>query len=279
LDARSYVKYGDRRGSFSARRGVEVIHIGQKIRDFRKERGITLADLAGRLNVSPSYLSALERNVRNPSVSLLKRIGEELNIPLSYLAGEADDAITGEKLRFIRESRGLSAEDLAEISDLPLAALERFERGEAAPGLEELKKLSGALNVTLGYFLAGSERNHLGNRLRKLRIGKGLTVTALAERANVSPGLISQIENGRTAPSLETLENLGRALNVSVGSILMQQENVQDLLASLSSDVLEALNDPKVQGILRAARELNDADFRFIIHFIDFFKQQKFSRE
>ena len=254
---------------------MPLIQVGKRIRDFRKERGITLTDLAGRLDISPSYLSAMERNIRNPSVSLLKKIGDELNISLAYLVGDTEDAVTGEKLRFIRESRGLSPEDLAEISDLPVATLQKFEKGETAPGLEDLKKLSAALNVTIGYFLAGENQNHLGYRVRKLRTMQGLTAAALADRAGVTPGLISQIENGQTMPSLETLEALARELCTSAGYLLMEQENVEDLLASLNSDVLEALGDPKVQSVLRAAREFNDADFRFIINFIELFKQSR----
>jgi len=254
---------------------VGPIQLGQKIRDFRKERGITLTDLAGRLDISPSYLSAMERNIRNPSVPMLKKISEELNISVVYLVGDADDAVTAEKLRFIRESRGLSAEDLAEISDLPVITLQKFEKGESAPGLEDLKKLSTALNVTIGYFLAGENQNNLGYRVRKLRTMQGLTETTLAERAGVTSGLISQIENGQTTPSLETLENLARELYTSVGYLLMEQQNVEDLLAGLSSDVLETLGDPKVQSVLRAARGFNDADFRFIIDFIDLLKQNR----
>jgi transcriptional regulator with XRE-family HTH domain len=254
---------------------VGPIQLGQRIRDFRKERGIRLTDLAGRLDISPSFLSAVERNIRNPSVSMLKKISEELNISVAYLVGDTDDAVTGEKLRLIRESRGLSAEDLAEISDLPMVTLRKFENGEAAPGLDELKKLSAALNVTIGYFLAGENANQLGRRVHQLRTMQGLTATALADRAGVTSGLVSQIENGQTMPSLETLESLARELCTSVGYLLMERQNVEDLVAGLSSDVLETLGDPKVQSVLRAAREFSDADFRFIISFIELFKQNR----
>lgn len=60
------------------------MNLGEKIRDFRKERGITLTSLAAGLDISPSYLSSIERNMRRPSIQVLKRIGSRLNIPVNY---------------------------------------------------------------------------------------------------------------------------------------------------------------------------------------------------
>ncbi len=250
--------------------------LGQKIRDFRKERGITLTELANQLKISPSYLSAVEREIRKPSIPMLKRISEALNVSVSYLVGSTDDAVTGEKLRFMRESRGLSIEDLAEISELPASMLEKFESGQATPDLEDLKKLSEALNVTLRYFLDQTDRpDSLGYRLRKLRQKQGLTVAALAEKAGVSPGLLSQIENGQTTPLLDTLEKIARVLNTSVSYFLMKQEDVEDLLATLNPDILETLGDPNVQAVLRAVRDFDASEIKYILNFIQFFKQNR----
>lgn len=251
--------------------------LGQKIRDFRKERGITLSNLAEQLEISPSYLSAVERGVRKPSIPMLKRISEALNVSVTYLLSESDDEATAEKLRFIRESRGLSIEDLAEISEIPVASLEKFERGQAVPDLEDLKKLSEALNVNLRYFLEQSDQaNSLGYRLKKLRLKQGLTITALADRSEVSPGLLSQIENGQTTPLLETLERIARSLNVHVSYFLIpHQSDVEDLLSSLNPDVLETLGDPKAQTILRAVRDLNSNELKYVLNFVQFFKQNR----
>ncbi|AEG13697.1 MULTISPECIES: helix-turn-helix domain-containing protein [Desulfofundulus] len=250
--------------------------LGQKIRDFRKERGITLTELASQLKISPSYLSAVEREIRKPSIPMLKRISEALNVSVSYLVGDTDDTVTGEKLRFMRESRGLSIQDLAEISELPASMLEKFENGQATPDLEDLKKLSEALNVTLRYFLDQTDRpDSLGYRLRKLRQKQGLTVAALAEKAGVSPGLLSQIENGQTTPLLDTLEKIARVLNTSVSYFLMKQEDVEDLLATLNSDILETLGDPNVQAVLRAVRDFDASEIKYILNFIQFFKQNR----
>lgn len=46
-------------------------------------------DLAAALDVTPSYVSRLESNVREPSVSLLRKIGRELKVPPGLLLATA----------------------------------------------------------------------------------------------------------------------------------------------------------------------------------------------
>jgi transcriptional regulator with XRE-family HTH domain len=52
----------------------------------------------------------------------------------------------------------------------------------------------------------------ISNRIKDRRREKNITVQKLAARANVSKGLISQIENSRTIPSLMVLIEIIRAL-------------------------------------------------------------------
>ncbi len=60
--------------------------LGQTIRAAREARGITQADLASRAHVAQAYLSYLEQNQREPSLSIAARIARELEIPLDQLA-------------------------------------------------------------------------------------------------------------------------------------------------------------------------------------------------
>lgn len=56
--------------------------------------------------------------------------------------------------------------------------------------------------------------------LEAWRNKRGLSVEALAEKAGVSPALISLIENGKSGGSPETLEKLAKALDCEVGELL-----------------------------------------------------------
>jgi transcriptional regulator with XRE-family HTH domain len=56
----------------------------------------------------------------------------------------------------------------------------------------------------------------ISNRIKERRREKNITVHELAVRANVSKGLISQIENSRTIPSLMVLIEIIRALEIDL---------------------------------------------------------------
>lgn len=56
----------------------------------------------------------------------------------------------------------------------------------------------------------------ISNRIKERRREQNITVQELANQANVSKGLISQIENSRTIPSLMVLIDIIRALNIDL---------------------------------------------------------------
>ncbi|MDF2157253.1 XRE family transcriptional regulator [Algoriphagus sp. CAU 1675] len=56
----------------------------------------------------------------------------------------------------------------------------------------------------------------ISNKIKSIRKEKGLTLQEVADRAGVTKGLISQIENGRTIPSLLVLIQLIKALEVDL---------------------------------------------------------------
>lgn len=60
---------------------------------------------------------------------------------------------------------------------------------------------------------------YLGNTIRELRLQHGLTIAEVAERADISRGMLSKIENAQTATSLETLSRLAQALGVSMATL------------------------------------------------------------
>lgn len=60
----------------------------------------------------------------------------------------------------------------------------------------------------------------LQDRLKELRTSKDLTLKGVSKRSGVSVSYLSDIERGRTTPTLNTLEALADALDVSVIDLL-----------------------------------------------------------
>ncbi|WP_158880486.1 helix-turn-helix domain-containing protein [Amycolatopsis anabasis] len=63
----------------------------------------------------------------------------------------------------------------------------------------------------------------IGERIRDLRTVRSMTATELAKAAEVSVGLISQVERGITDPSLETLRRIARALDTPLFSLFTEE--------------------------------------------------------
>jgi transcriptional regulator with XRE-family HTH domain len=59
----------------------------------------------------------------------------------------------------------------------------------------------------------------IANHVRSRRLEIGLSVGQLAERSEISKGMLSKIENARTSPSLATLARLATALDMPVTSL------------------------------------------------------------
>jgi transcriptional regulator with XRE-family HTH domain len=65
--------------------------------------------------------------------------------------------------------------------------------------------------------------DELGAALRQSRLAKGLSQSALAERARVSRNFVAQIERGESTPTVATIARLAAALGVTVGELLGEE--------------------------------------------------------
>ncbi|MEW5872192.1 MAG: helix-turn-helix domain-containing protein [Chloroflexota bacterium] len=58
----------------------------------------------------------------------------------------------------------------------------------------------------------------VGGRLRELRSARGLSIRALAEKSGLSVNTLSLIENGKTSPSVSTLQQVASALKLPINA-------------------------------------------------------------
>ncbi len=68
------------------------------------------------------------------------------------------------------------------------------------------------------------KRLGIGRKIRTLRDEKQLPLKKLAEKVKLQPALLSQIENDIVPPTLATLLNIARELEVNVDHFFMQQK-------------------------------------------------------
>ncbi|MBP7693414.1 MAG: helix-turn-helix transcriptional regulator [Anaerolineales bacterium] len=87
--------------------------IGARLRERRKELGFSLQDLAGRTNLTASFLSLVERDRNQPSLDSLRRIADALQVPPFYFthANGVNPVVRhNERVRLTFPNNGVTAE-------------------------------------------------------------------------------------------------------------------------------------------------------------------------
>jgi transcriptional regulator with XRE-family HTH domain len=83
--------------------------------------------------------------------------------------------------------------------------------------------LSHNWHMTNGPVVPRRRRPRVGTQIRRRRIDRSLTLAAVSERTGLNVGYLSQVENDKASPSLETLAALADALDVPIAWFLLDQ--------------------------------------------------------
>ncbi len=67
------------------------MQLGEKIKYYRKKKGLTIKELSELTNLSIGFISNLERDLNSPSVSNLQQICEVLGINLMEILKSTED--------------------------------------------------------------------------------------------------------------------------------------------------------------------------------------------
>ena len=135
--------------------------IGKRLRALRNERGFTLAHLGQQVDLSPSYLSQVERGLTMPSLPKLTAIAAVLGVEVRYFF---EDTISPPCLVRLNEGRKVRGSDSiamellsADPSDKQIQPYRLVCRPGAVrdhpptyPGEEFAFVLEGQLTVTVG---------------------------------------------------------------------------------------------------------------------------------
>lgn len=95
--------------------------IGEKIKNLRENKKMSISELAEKAGVAKSYLSSIERNIQsNPSIQFMEKISQVLGVSVNELLGERSmesmDQLDGEWLEIVQEAMnsGVSKQDFKE---------------------------------------------------------------------------------------------------------------------------------------------------------------------
>jgi transcriptional regulator with XRE-family HTH domain len=94
--------------------GVSIVvptnaELGRAIRRLRRARHETIEGLAYAADMHPTYLSGIERGVRNPTWDKLTGLARALDVPVAEIARDAEaEARLATRMRAARAELGLS---------------------------------------------------------------------------------------------------------------------------------------------------------------------------
>jgi hypothetical protein len=96
------------------------LYLGPQLRRLRREQGLTQAEMAADLGISPSYVNLIERNQRPVSADLLVGLAKSYGFDISRMGGAETDALFAELSRAfadpIFQDAGVGREDAFELA-------------------------------------------------------------------------------------------------------------------------------------------------------------------
>ncbi|MDO9508263.1 MAG: helix-turn-helix transcriptional regulator [Thermovirgaceae bacterium] len=119
--------------------------LGLRMKTLRKSKGLTQKGLAENVSVSRIYIQSLESNRRLPSMKLLKRLAEALDVDIVDLVQNPHRDSSGrllleevldsrEPVEIWYRSRKLSRQEIQLVHKLVDAALSDWDREDAGQG-------------------------------------------------------------------------------------------------------------------------------------------------
>lgn len=92
----------------------------------------------------------------------------------------------------------------------------------------------------------------LGRALKTIRESAGLSLSEASDLLSLSKSYISEIENEKKIPALDTLEKYSAAFEIPVSSLIFFSENYDSFEGEFSKKVRSFLN----KGIIRAMKAI-----------------------
>lgn len=138
--------------------------IGKRLKEIRKERGLSLEEVGQAIGVTGSHISQIEKGVRQPSLQLIAAFAEFFDYsPTYFVRGESGGIGPGEEIKKIRSERNISIGDLSKITGINFFRLGEAESSHEQLTQDELIKVAVALGLEKYYFC--KEPSHYINKI------------------------------------------------------------------------------------------------------------------
>ncbi|QQK76272.1 helix-turn-helix transcriptional regulator [Salicibibacter cibarius] len=106
------------------------MEIGQRIREIRKNTGLTLTELAEKIQISQPYLSQIELGGKQPPIDVIVNICKAIDIPLAEFFADEDDHLPTDILQLIETAKKLSSEEREYLNQFLQSTVKRAKKND-----------------------------------------------------------------------------------------------------------------------------------------------------
>ena len=130
--------------------------MNNRIRELRKQKGITMKQLGSVLGLAESTISQYETGKREPDLKTLTMLADYFSVTTDYLLGKEPQVI-GSQIIQARWFRNMSQRELAEKLNISTTLLSKYESNHAKPDLQRLRQIAAVLDVSVDSLLGYDE--------------------------------------------------------------------------------------------------------------------------
>ena len=188
---------------------MDYLEMGRRIKQARSSKRLTQRQLANMIGVSVTFISQIERGKSKTSVHNLYYIVNVLQVSFDYLISGKSNT----------EAHKVIATELIDIFNL-IPNKKKAIIFNLANDIFSLRANDAKIARETGAEFRKEDKREfhtfLGKRIKQIRKDKRLLQSDLAKKGGISINFVSQIERCKSYLSVETLEGIADALNVTV---------------------------------------------------------------
>ena len=134
------------------------------------------------------------------------------------------------KIQELRLAKGWTKSDLSRIMNTSQTTIANWENEVTVPRKEKIEQLSNVFKVSvpfiLGYEKAVSNDCAVDQKIKQIRLNKGMTLEEFGELFSTSKGTVNNWEKGRNLPNKENLLKIAQLANTTVEELTRNSDLV-----------------------------------------------------
>lgn len=179
-----------------------------RIKELRKSKGLTQAELAKKVGISEQAVSFYENDRRKPKIETWNRLADFFNVSVPYLQG-LPEPVGKNRLKELRQKKNLTLKTLGKHVGILDSTLSQYENGKREPGQEVWQKLAYYFGTSVSYIRGDLDTEMLTKIINTMYLIICNRIPMISDRET-----IDNTENSRTIAATELMLLMYQTLNL-----------------------------------------------------------------